>query len=326
MSIILIHPYPGRPEADVRLSGILSHALADREGRTIRTAEELDLRPGDRVLFALALDGAGQNLEYYRMLSRLRREPDLLEGCTAALIVDGPGELYTKSTAGELALAADMAGCALIGRPLVEGTGSLANFRVQAKNLGTDLMGAYLAAAQELVQRLDTFTFPQKERPELLVLHASSHHTSNTMALWGELQKRLSPRWQVEEIGLRNGTLSDCSGCPYRAACCKAKDSEKRKEIFVCWEFQNLRKNAYHNITTEEGKLLRCNRSIQAEGAFGQLKHNRNFKRFLTGGKVKVLAELLFLGLSQNIAHLLAKCNSGLQNLHLIQPKAYLNF
>ena len=108
MSIILIHPFPGRPEADVRLSGILSHALADREGRTIRTAEELDLRPGDRVLFALALDGAGQNLEYYRMLSRLRREPDLLEGCTAALIVDGPGELYTKSTAGELALAADM--------------------------------------------------------------------------------------------------------------------------------------------------------------------------------------------------------------------------
>ena len=73
MSIILIHPYPGRPEADVRLSGILSHALADREGRTIRTAEELDLRPGDRVLFALALDGAGQNLEYYRMLSPPRR-------------------------------------------------------------------------------------------------------------------------------------------------------------------------------------------------------------------------------------------------------------
>ena len=80
-----------------------------------------------------------------------RREPDLLEGCTAALIVDGPGELYTKSTAGELALAADMAGCALIGRPLVEGTGSLANFRIQAKNLGTDLMGAYRASAADLM-------------------------------------------------------------------------------------------------------------------------------------------------------------------------------
>lgn len=40
--------------------------------------------------------------------------------------------------------------------------------------------------------------------------------------------------------------------------------------------------------------------TIQAEGAFGQLKHNRSFKRFLTGGNIKVLAELLFLGLSQN--------------------------
>ncbi len=92
----------------------------------------------------------------------------------------------------------------------------------------------------------------------------------------------------------------DCSGCPYRTACCKAKDSEKRKEIFVCWEFQNLRKNSYHNITTEEGKLLRCNRSIQA-GCLPDSFAQSNFKRFLTGGKVKVLAELLFLGLSQTL-------------------------
>jgi len=71
-----------------------------------------------------------------------------------------------------------------------------------------------------------------------------------------------------------------------------------------------MRQKPYQNITTEEGKLLRCNRSIQAEGAFGQLKHNRSFKRFLTGGNIKVLAELLFLGLSQNIAHFISKCNS----------------
>lgn len=50
--------------------------------------------------------------------------------------------------------------------------------------------------------------------------------------------------------------------------------------------------------------------TIQAEGAFGQLKHNRSFKRFLTGGNIKVLAELLFLGLSQNIAYFISKCNS----------------
>ena len=100
--------------------------------------------------------------------------------------------------------------------------------------------------------------------------------------------------------GLLLYRCEDCSDCPYRSVCCKAKDENRRKEISVCWEFQKMRQKSYQNITTEEGKLLRCNRSIQAEGAFGQLKHNRSFKRFLTGGNIKVLAELLFLGLSQN--------------------------
>ena len=171
--------------------------------------------PSGRLLFAVALDSCGCNEGYYRILRRLRGSGRLLEGCTAALVVTGQGELYTKSIARTLALSANMAGCAFIGRPLVEATGSLANFRIQAKNLGTDLVGAYEAAARELADQAETFIFPARERPNLLALHASSHHTSNTMALWGELQKRLSPRWQVEEIGLRNGTLSDCSGCPY---------------------------------------------------------------------------------------------------------------
>ena len=215
MSLTVLYPTLPNTVDQARLDRVLDRALAGREVRLIRRSEDLSQLQGERILFALSLDEAGQNFEYYRMLARLRREPELLEGCTGGLVVDGPGELYTKSTAAELALAMNRAGCALLGRPLVEATGSLANFRVQAKNLGTDLMGAYLAAAQELVQRLDTFTFPQKERPELLVLHASSHHTSNTMALWAGVRERLGEVCSVQEIGLRNGTLDDCSGCPY---------------------------------------------------------------------------------------------------------------
>ena len=71
-------------------------------------------------------------------------------------------------------------------------------------------------------------------------------------------------------------------------------------------------------------ELLRCNRSIQAEGAFGQLKHNCSFKRFLTGGNIKVLAELLFWGFLRTL--LISKCSRGLQKQHLIQPKDYLKF
>ena len=87
----------------------------------------------------------------------------------------------------------------------------------------------------------------------------------------------------------------DCHGCPYRAACCKAKDPEQRKELVVCREFSDYREASQKRITSEEGKTLRMNRSIQAEGAFGQLKHNRRFVRFLTGGTVKVLSELYLL-------------------------------
>ena len=129
--------------------------------------------------------------------------------------MDGAGELYTKSVGAELALALNRSGCALLGRPLVEGTGSLSNFAVQAKNLGTDLMGAYRAAARELVERLMVERFPRRVRPKLLALHASSHHTSNTMDLWARVRSRLEDCCDIREIGLRNGTLSDCSGCPY---------------------------------------------------------------------------------------------------------------
>lgn len=215
MSITLIHPAPDSGWAGQRLDGILRQALAGREVRTVRRAEELSGLAGRRLLLALPLGDTGVNLEYMRMLSRLRKEPGLLDRCTGGLIVDGAGELYTKSAAAEAALALNMAGCALVGRPLVEGTGSLTNFAVQAKNLGTDLMGAYRRAAAELAGQVEAFGFPKKERPEVLVLHASSHHTSNTMDLWAGARERLEGRCAVHEIGLRNGTLSDCSGCPY---------------------------------------------------------------------------------------------------------------
>ena len=215
MSLVLIHPVPDAAGAGTRLEGVLRSALGGREVRTLRRAEELNGLSGQKVLFALPLDEAGQNNEYQRMLGRLRREQHLLEGCTGGLLVDGPGELYTKSTAAELALALNCAGCALVGRPLVEATGSLANFRIQAQNLGTDCLGAYRAAARELADRLEAGVSLACDSPELLVLHASSHHTSNTMALWEQVRGRLSQDFICTEIGLRNGTLRDCSGCPY---------------------------------------------------------------------------------------------------------------
>ena len=217
MECYVIAPPPDLAEDGARLDAVLNEALSGFDCRVLTDMDALpDLR-GRRLLFALALGRYGVNTAYVRLLLRLRVEPAMLEGCTAALVVDASGELYTKSTAAELALAANLAGCALIGRPLVEGTGSLTNFRVQAKLLDTDLDGAYRANVRELVERLLAPPTPRKEKPELLALHASSYHTSNTMQLWAQVKRRLGEGCSVTEIGLRNGAVSDCAGCPYTA-------------------------------------------------------------------------------------------------------------
>lgn len=217
MELLVIRTPADETQDDERLSAVLRDALSELPHRTLTDMDDLpDLR-GRRLLFVVALGAYGVNAAYLRLLRRLRAEPDMLGGCTAALVVDGAGELYTKSVAAELALAVNMAGSALLGRPLVEATGSLVNFRVQAKLLDTDLAGAYRAAVRELAERLAGESFAPREAPTILALHASSYHTSNTMQLWGQVKARLGGGFDVTEIGLRNGAVSDCAGCPYTA-------------------------------------------------------------------------------------------------------------
>ena len=72
-------------------------------------------------------------------------------------------------------------------------------------------------AAAGLTRRVLEFSPPRRKRPSLLVLHASSHGTSNTLALWSRCRERLEESCEITEIGLRNGTLEDCAGCPYTA-------------------------------------------------------------------------------------------------------------
>ena len=147
MTIIL----PGNPPYSERLRGMLAPLLP--AGTSWRDpAEGLGGLEGERLLFAVALDEGGCGLEYYRMLSALRRGEESLAGCTAGLVVTGQGELYTKDVARDLVLSANMAGCAFLGRPLVEATGSLRNFRVQAEIRGTDEAAAFALAAEELIE------------------------------------------------------------------------------------------------------------------------------------------------------------------------------
>lgn len=93
-------------------------------------------------------------------------------------------------------------------------------------------------------------------------------------------------------------TTDKCMDCPNKSKCTKSKNGRtiQRSKIF-----EEFRQQSLTNITTEKGILLRMNRSIQVEGAFGVLKQDYNFRRFLTRGKDNVTTEIFLLCLAYNI-------------------------
>ena len=208
--LILHEGRPGRPEG--RLEKSLRAALDGRAVRMVREGEALENR---RVLFAFSLPGNGVNTGLYGLLGRLRDHPGCLRGSVGGVVIDGAGDLYTKAAGRDLILAASMAGCTFPGRPLVEATGDLRNFTVQARNAGCGLEEAYRLAVGSLAERVTGFAPRRRARPKVVALHASSRATSNTLALWGRVRERLEGSCDLREIGLRNGTLEDCAGCPY---------------------------------------------------------------------------------------------------------------
>lgn len=218
--MIVMIPREGNEAVGERLYSVLSYALSGLSFDAVYTTEELlnllkKEREHKRILFVLSLGLTGINLEYCRLIRMLREHEALLEGYTGGVLAEGGGDLYTKSAAAELVFTANSAGCTFVGKPLVEGTGTLHNFTIIAQNMETDLMTAYMKCAAQLVRSVLDFELPDTGSPRLLVLHASSHETSNTFALWQKVREGLTG-FEITEIGLRNGTLSDCSGCPYR--------------------------------------------------------------------------------------------------------------
>ena len=102
-------------EENPRLAAVLSHALEGRSHVKVQRPDQLHPVTGQRVLFAISLLHGGVNLGWYAMLSAIRQNSHFFDGCRGAVLVDGDGELYTKSAARELVFAANQAGCAFMG-------------------------------------------------------------------------------------------------------------------------------------------------------------------------------------------------------------------
>lgn len=212
---VLVQPCCEDKQRTKRLEQVLQKALENIDYKKITKEEELKDLYNKRILFAISQGISGINLEYFRFLKKIRMNTNLLEHSIGGIIVDGESELFTKSIAREFAFTANQAGCTFPGKPLVEATASLQNFNIQAKILETDYMGAYEKSAQVLVKQILDFDYIKKKQPKILVLHASNFKTSNTSQLWNMVKQYLKSDCEIKEISLRNGTVQDCSGCPY---------------------------------------------------------------------------------------------------------------
>jgi transposase len=121
-------------------------------------------------------------------------------------------------------------------------------------------------------------------------------------------------------------TCEDCSNCSFKNSCikannCKAPLEDRVKNLETSKLFSRQRKDDLERILSKEGCELRMNRSIQAEGSFGELKQDMGFRRFMCRGKQNVLAESILLAMAHNINKLHNKIQSERTGIHLFQLK-----
>jgi hypothetical protein len=97
---------------------------------------------------------------------------------------------------------------------------------------------------------------------------------------------------------LRHYRSPDCGGCPLRNQCTTAAGN---REIRVSLPFYRAKQKAKEQLLSEAGRQLSVRRMTEVESVFGQIKHNRGFRRFLLRGLPKVTLEVGWLCLAHNL-------------------------
>lgn len=138
----------------------------------------------------------------------------------------------------------------------------------------------------------------------------------------------------IRHVKSRTGYISekniyeceDCNDCPYKSGCikgnnCKTPFEERNKVLQVAKTFNQKRKEDLERILSDKGIILRMNRSIQAEGSFGDMKQDMMFRRYLSRGTANALAESTLIAMARNLNKLHNKIQAGRTGQHLFKVK-----
>lgn len=169
-----------------------------------------------RLLLAVELDDAGYCIPIFEFISRLYgRGSKALEGSSAILLLHSPNDFNSKSRAADILFQLNRLGCFFPGHPLVEALENLDNFKTWQKTMDLSLEEICLEQCRKLGARLWEEPTQKKVQPHITALHSSSHHTSNTLALWRISALGLRD-CQVQELHVENGQVQDCKGCSFK--------------------------------------------------------------------------------------------------------------
>lgn len=122
------------------------------------------------------------------------------------------------------------------------------------------------------------------------------------------------------DVSTRYYSNDKCGRCPHREKCHKSKNGFRT--VKVNQVLMEHRPQTLERVTSEEGALLRMNRSIQVEGVFGVLKEDFRFRRFLTRGKKNVETQFFLLAFALNIEKFCNRTKKGRIGLDLFPLKA----
>ena len=95
----------------------------------------------------------------------------------------------------------------------------------------------------------------------------------------------------------------NCHNCPLRGSC---HDQKGNRIISVNHRLNELKAKAKNLLLSEEGIKHRKQRPCDVEAVFGNIKHNKNFKRFMLRGLKKVEVEMGLMALAHNLAKVAA--------------------
>ena len=90
----------------------------------------------------------------------------------------------------------------------------------------------------------------------------------------------------------------DCTGCELKLLCHK---SQSNRIIQINQKLNIYRAKAREKLETDVGKNYKKKRSIEIESVFGDIKRNREFKRFNLRGLKKANIEIALVSIGHNM-------------------------